>query len=84
MPIRQTRFFETRILPLPDSVVVELRAYVDARRRAGGSQDARSGLFWHERGESHYMPEMITWLLTDLITPHWAEAIARKNRSRRS
>lgn len=34
--IRQTKFFKTRILPLPDSVVVELRAYIDARRRAGG------------------------------------------------
>lgn len=65
--IRQTKFFKTRILPLPDSVVVELRAYIDARRRAGGSQDARSGLFWHERGDGHYTPEMITWLLADVI-----------------
>ncbi|WP_287114649.1 tyrosine-type recombinase/integrase [Mesorhizobium sp.] len=65
--IRQTKFFKTRILPLPDSVVVELRAYIDVRRRAGGSQDARSGLFWHERGDGHYTPEMITWLLTDVI-----------------
>src|SRR3546814_9021476 len=37
--IRQTKFFKTRILPLPDSVVVALRAYIDARRCAGGSQD---------------------------------------------
>lgn len=65
--IRQTKFFKTRILPLPESVVVELRAYIDARRRAGGSQDARSGLFWHERGDGHYTPEMITWLLADVI-----------------
>jgi integrase/recombinase XerD len=64
--IRQTKFFKTRILPLPDSVVVELRAYIDGRLRAGGSQDARSGLFWHERGDGHYTPEMITWLLTDI------------------
>jgi len=65
--IRQTKFFKTRILPLPDSVVVELRAYIDARRRAGGSQDARSGLFWHQRGDGHYTPETITWLLADII-----------------
>ena len=65
--IRQTKFFKTRILPLPDAVVAELRAYVDARRRAGGSQDARSGLFWHERGDGHYAPETITWLLADVI-----------------
>jgi integrase len=65
--IRQTKFFKTRILPLPDSVVVELRAYIDTRRRAGGSQDACSGLFWHKRGDGHYTPEMITWLLSDVI-----------------
>jgi integrase len=65
--IRHTKFFKTRILPLPDSVVVELRAYIDARRRAGGSQDGRSGLFWHQRGDGHYTPEMITWLLADII-----------------
>ncbi|MFD2051864.1 tyrosine-type recombinase/integrase [Mesorhizobium calcicola] len=65
--IRQTKFFKTRILPLPDSVIAELRAYIDARRRARGSQDARSGLFWHERGDGHYTPEMITWLLADVI-----------------
>jgi integrase len=65
--IRQTKFFKTRILPLPDSVIAELRAYIDTRRRAGGSQDARSGLFWHERGNGHYTPEMITWLLADVI-----------------
>ncbi|GAN82074.1 tyrosine-type recombinase/integrase [Acidocella aminolytica] len=65
--IRQTKFFKTRILPLPDSVLVELRAYINARQRAGASQDARSGLFWHERGDGHYTPEMITWLLSDVI-----------------
>jgi integrase/recombinase XerD len=65
--IRQTKFFKTRILPLPGSVVVELRAYIDVRRCAGGSQDTRSALFWHERGDGHYTPEMITWLLSDVI-----------------
>ncbi|ESX19210.1 hypothetical protein X765_32095 [Mesorhizobium sp. LSHC440B00] len=28
-----------------------------------GRTDARSGLFWHERGDGHYTPEMITRLL---------------------
>jgi integrase len=65
--VRQTKFFKTRILPLPNSVMVELRAYIDARRRAGGSQDARSGLFWHERGDGRYTPEMIAWLLVNVI-----------------
>ena len=37
--IRETKFFKTRILPLPDSVMAELRAYLDAqaaRRRTAG------------------------------------------------
>jgi len=65
---RQTKFFKTRVLPLPDSVMAELRVYVKARRRAGGSQDPRSGLFWHEQGRTRrYTPEMITWLLSDVM-----------------
>lgn len=66
--VRQTKFFKTRILPLPDSVTAELRAYIKARRRAGASQDPCSGLFWHEQGRTRrYTPEMITWLLTNVI-----------------
>ena len=76
--IRQTKFFKTRILPLPDSVVIELRAYIDARRHAGGSQDARSGLFWHERGDGHYTPEMITWLLADVMRRAGLKALRGK------
>ena len=65
--VRQTKFFKTRILPLPASVVVELRAYIKARRRAGASQDPCAGLFWHEQGRTRrYTPEMITWLLTNV------------------
>lgn len=66
--VRQTKFFKTRILPLPASVMAELRAYIKARRRAGASQDPCSGLFWHEQGRTRrYTPEMITWLLTNVI-----------------
>ncbi|MBO0754877.1 MAG: tyrosine-type recombinase/integrase [Bradyrhizobiaceae bacterium] len=65
--VRQTKFFKTRILPLPDSVMTELRAYIAARRRAGASQDPHSALFWHVQGRSRYTPEMITWVLTDII-----------------
>jgi integrase len=65
--VRQTKFFKTRILPLPDSVMTELRAYIAARRRAGASQDPHSALFWHVQGRSRYTPEMITWVLTDVI-----------------
>ncbi len=65
--VRQTKFFKTRILPLPDSVMAELRAYIDARRRAGASQDPRSGLFWHEQRSARYTKQAIAWLLVDVI-----------------
>lgn len=66
--VRQTKFFKTRILPLPDSVTAELRAYIKARRRAGAPQDPCSALFWHEQGRTRrYTPEMVTWLLVNVI-----------------
>lgn len=66
--VRQTKFFKTRILPLPDSVTAELRAYIKARNRAGAPQNPCSGLFWHEQGRTRrYTPEMITWLLVNVI-----------------
>ena len=65
--VRQTKFFKTRILPLPGSVMAELRAYIDARRRVGASQDPRSGLFWHEHGNARYTQEAIAWMLVDVI-----------------
>ena len=65
--VRQTKFFKTRILPLPDSVRAELRAYIDARRRVGASQDPRSGLFWHEQRSARYTKEAIAWLLVDVL-----------------
>ena len=65
--VRRTKFFKTRILPLPDGVMAELRAYIDARCRAGAPQDPRSGLFWHERRSARYTQEAIAWLLVDVI-----------------
>ncbi len=65
--VRQTKFFKTRILPLPGGVMAELRAYVDARRCAGGSPDPRSGLFWHDRRSARYTEQAVTWLLVDVI-----------------
>ncbi len=63
--VRQTKFFKTRILPLPDSVMAELRAYIDARRQAGASQEPRSGLFCHERRSTRYTKEAVAWMLVD-------------------
>lgn len=65
--IRQTKFYKTRILPLPDSVMVELQVYTDARRRAGGSLDPRSGLFWHERHGDRYTKQTVARLLVEVI-----------------
>jgi integrase len=65
--VRRTKFFKTRILPLPDSVMAELRAYIDVRRRAGASQDPHSGLFWHEQRNARYTQEAIAWMLVDVI-----------------
>jgi len=66
--VRQTKFFKTRILPLPDSVMAKLRTYIDARRQAGATQDPRSRLFWHEHGRTRsYTPEAITWLFLAVI-----------------
>ena len=50
--IRATKFFKFRTLPLSDTVMAALREYLDARRRAGASQDGASGLFWRGPGTS--------------------------------
>ncbi|MCA1494815.1 tyrosine-type recombinase/integrase [Ensifer sp. NBAIM29] len=64
---RNHAYERTRILPLPDSVMTELRAYIAARRQVGAPQDPHSALFWHVQRRSRYTPEMITWLLTDVV-----------------
>ena len=65
--IRETKFYKTRILPLSDSVAVELRAYIDARRRAGGPQNPKSGLFWHAHLNDRYRPEAVTTMITNVM-----------------
>jgi len=65
--VRETKFFKTRILPLTDTVMAELRAYLDARRRAGAPLDPQSGLFWHDQGNGRYTSAAIAWLLVDIL-----------------
>ena len=65
--IRETKFYKTRILSLSASVVVELRAYIDARRRAGGSQDPKTGLFWHAHFNDRYTPNAVTTMITNVM-----------------
>lgn len=65
--IRETKFFKTRILPLPDTVMAELRSYINARRRAGAPEGPQSGLFWHDQGNGRYTSAAIAWLLVDIL-----------------
>lgn len=65
--VRKTKFYKTRILPLSDSVMTELRAYVDARRRAGAPQDPQSGLFWQSHFKGHHTPETVTTMITNVM-----------------
>mgnify|MGYP000205538756 FL=1 len=65
--IRETKFYKTRILPLSGSVMVELRAYLEARRCAGAPQDPQSGLFWQDHCKGHHTPETVTTMITNVM-----------------
>jgi integrase/recombinase XerD len=65
--IRETKFFKSRTLPLTDSVVVTLREYLDARRRAGAPQDGSNGLFWHGQAGTRYSRVMTEKLLVRVL-----------------
>lgn len=65
--IRETKFYKTRILPLSGSVMVELRVYLDARRRAGAPQDPQSGLFWQDHFKDRYAPVVVTTMITNVM-----------------
>ena len=65
--IRETKFYKTRILPLSGSVMVELRAYLDTRRRAGAPQGPQSGLFWQSHFRGHHTPETVTTMITNVM-----------------
>jgi site-specific recombinase XerD len=65
--IRESKFFKSRTLPLADSVMAALREYLDARRRAGASQEGSSGLFWSEQGAARYAHKTIQSLLVSVL-----------------
>lgn len=52
--IRNTKFFKSRRLPLPSSVLSALRSYLDARQRAGAPNEPAAGLFWQQRTAERY------------------------------
>ena len=65
--VRETKFYKTRILPLSGSVMVELRAYIDVRRRAGAPQDPQSGLFWQDHFKNRYAPVVVSTMITNVM-----------------
>lgn len=65
--IRETKFYKTRILPLSGSVLVELCAYLDARRLVGAPQDPQSGLFWQDHFKDRYAPVVVTTMITNVM-----------------
>lgn len=65
--IRETKFFKSRILPLPDSALSALREYLEERRKAGAPQTPDSALFWHDWGDKGYTSQGITWPLVDIL-----------------
>ena len=65
--VRETKFYKTRILPLPESVIIELRAFLDARQRAGAPQNPQSGLFWHEHFNDRYAPIAVSNMITKVL-----------------
>lgn len=52
--IRETKFFKTRRLPLPPSVMAALKNYLEQRRKAGAPTAATAGLFWHQQPGGRY------------------------------
>jgi integrase len=65
--IRETKFFKSRTLPVPNSVVAALRDYLHARQLAGGPQQAETGLFWHQQRAGRYSYVMTEKLLVRVL-----------------
>ena len=65
--IRRTKFFKSRRLPLADSVVAALRAYLDARKKAGAPPTPDSALFWHRQAAGRYSRGMAESLLRRIL-----------------
>ena len=47
--------------------MVELRAYLDARRLVGAPQDPQSGLFWQDHFKDRYAPVVVTTMITNVM-----------------
>jgi integrase len=65
--IRGTKFFKSRRLPLAPTVLEALRAYLEARQKAGASMQGSAGLFWHPQRRGRYSRVMIGYLLVQVL-----------------
>ncbi len=65
--IRNTKFFKSRNLPIPPSVGLVLKDYLEVRRELGGSSEPASGLFWREPRGGGYSCGGIRSLLTEAL-----------------
>jgi len=65
--IRGTKFFKSRRLPLSDSVVAALQAYLRARKEAGASIAPDAALLWHQHGGGRYSRDRAGKLLTCIL-----------------
>ena len=52
--IRGAKFFKSRRLPLSNSVVAALQAYLDARKHTGAPTNLDAALFWRQRACGRY------------------------------
>jgi integrase len=65
--IRCTKFFKSRRLPLAPSVMAALKAYLDARQKAGAPTGPAAGLFWHQQSAGRYSHVMAGKLLVRVL-----------------
>lgn len=65
--IRETKFFKSRILPLSDSAMRALRAFLKARHDANAPRSPEAGLFWHDQGSRSYTRATISAHLTEIL-----------------
>ena len=65
--IRETKFFKTRILPLPDSVMAELRDYLEPGGVPVRRRTHSPGCSGTSRAARVIRQEAIAWLLVDIL-----------------
>jgi integrase/recombinase XerD len=65
--IRNSKFFKSRRLPLPQRVVGALGTYMEERRKAGAPTHPEEGLFWHTQRCKRYSKKSAQELLVEVL-----------------